>query len=139
MLVSLMMLACGEKSNAGTANGQTMQAKESVEVIYFHGKQRCTMCVAIEQNTLKAVNTELETEKRNGLVTVRVVDLSKTEGREFAKQFGVKWLTLLVVHKKNGKETAENLTDYAFDQIQRSPDGYRKGLAGKVRQMLGQK
>lgn len=27
--------------------------KDHVEVLYFHGKQRCATCIAIESNTLK--------------------------------------------------------------------------------------
>ena len=40
MMVSLILLACGEKSNAVTAKEQSRQVKDFVEVLYFHGKQR---------------------------------------------------------------------------------------------------
>ena len=38
MMVSLLMLACGEKSNTVTAKAQSWQVNDFVEILYFHGK-----------------------------------------------------------------------------------------------------
>ena len=51
MMVSFILLACGEKSNAVTAKAQSGQVNDFVEILYFHGKQRCMTCRSIEQNT----------------------------------------------------------------------------------------
>ena len=40
MMVSFILLACGEKSNAVTVKEQSGKVKDFVEVLYFHGKQR---------------------------------------------------------------------------------------------------
>lgn len=48
MMVSLILLAFGEKSNAVTVKEQSGKVKDFVEVLYFHGKQRCMTCRSIE-------------------------------------------------------------------------------------------
>lgn len=47
IMASLFMLACGNSSNAETARKQTKPAKDYVEVLLFHGKQRCITCRAL--------------------------------------------------------------------------------------------
>ena len=57
MISCLSLVACGngnakqerEKEDSGVAD------KEKVEVLYFHGKQRCATCKAIESNAKEAV------------------------------------------------------------------------------------
>lgn len=54
MISCLSLVACGngnakqerEKEDSGVAD------KEKVEVLYFHGKQRCATCKAIESNAM---------------------------------------------------------------------------------------
>ena len=56
MISCLSLVACGngnakqerEKEDSGVAD------KEKVEVLYFHGKQRCATCKAIESNAKEA-------------------------------------------------------------------------------------
>lgn len=38
LLVSLLVLACGEKVDTAPTKGHAEQAKDYVEVIYFHSK-----------------------------------------------------------------------------------------------------
>lgn len=136
MLVSLMMLACGEKSNAVTAKEQTAGMKDCVEVIYFHGKQRCVTCRAIEQHTKDVLNAQYSKQMKEGKVVLRVIDISKKENEAIAEKYEVTWSSLFLVSHKNGKEKAENLTEFAFGNARSNPDKFKDGLQQRINQAL---
>ena len=136
MMVSLILLACGEKSNAVTVKEQSGKVKDFVEVLYFHGKQRCVTCRSIEQNTKELVEAKFARQMKEGKVVYRVIDISKKENARIAEKYEVTWSSLFLVQHKNGKEKAENLTEYAFGHSRTQPEVFKKGLAEKVNQAL---
>ena len=136
MMVSLILLACGEKSNAVTVKEQSGKVKDFVEVLYFHGKQRCVTCRSIEQNTKELLESKFQRQMKEGKVVYRVIDISKTENAQIAEKYEVTWSSLFLVQHKNGKEKAENLTEFAFGHSRTQPEVFKKGLAEKVNQAL---
>ena len=136
MMVSLMLLACGEKSNAVTVKEQSGKVKDFVEVLYFHGKQRCVTCRSIEQNTKELLESKFQRQMKEGKVVYRVIDISKTENTQIAEMYEVTWSSLFLVQHKNGKEKAENLTEFAFGHSRTQPEVFKKGLAEKINQAL---
>ncbi|HJH65981.1 MAG TPA: nitrophenyl compound nitroreductase subunit ArsF family protein [Bacteroides mediterraneensis] len=134
----LLLSSCGMNSrNETTAQTetQTETIKDGVEVLYFHGKQRCATCIAIEKNT-RAVTDSLQTvsSDHTGL-TFRIIDISKAENEELARKYEVTWSSLFLVRHKNGQETAENLTEFAFKNARKSPETFQAGLARKIHEM----
>ena len=136
MMVSLLMLACGEKSNTVTAKAQSGQVKDFVEVLYFHGKQRCVTCRSIEQNTKELLEAKFTRQMKEGKVVYRVIDISKKGTVRRAEKYEVTWSSLFLVQHKNGKEKAENLTEFAFGHSRTQPGVFKKGLAEKINQAL---
>ena len=136
MMVSLILLACGEKSNAVTVKEQSGKVKDFVEVLYFHGKQRCVTCRSIEQNTKELLEAKFTQQMKAGKVVYRVIDISKKENARIAEKYEVTWSSLFLVQHKNGKEKAENLTEFAFGHSRTQPEVFKKGLADKVNQAL---
>ena len=136
MMVSLILLACGEKSNAVTAKEQSRQVKDFVEVLYFHGKQRCVTCRSIEQNTKELLEAKFTQQMKAGKVVYRVIDISKKENARIAEKYEVTWSSLFLVQHKNGKEKAENLTEFAFGHSRTQPAAFKKGLAEMINQAL---
>lgn len=63
--------------------------KNRVEVIYFHGKQRCATCMAIEKNARETVNAMFADEVKKGTVVFRTVDISTSEGEKVADKYEV--------------------------------------------------
>ena len=53
-----------------------------VEVLYFHGKQRCVTCKAIEKYTKEVVNADLAELVKNGKLRFKEVDISTPEGEK---------------------------------------------------------
>ena len=136
MMVSIILLACGEKSNAVTAIAQSGQVKDFVEILYFHGKQRCMTCRSIEQNTKELLDSKFQRQMKEGKVVFRVIDISKKENAWIAEKYEVTWSSLFLVQHKSGKEKAENLTKFAFGHSRTQPEVFKKGLAEKVNQAL---
>ena len=53
-----------------------MEQKDHVEVLYFHGKQRCATCMAIEKNAKEVVEVQFANELKNGTLVFRTIDIS---------------------------------------------------------------
>ena len=133
MIFALMigLMSCGSGEN--TASAKSTQ-KDRVEVIYFHGKQRCATCMAIEKNTREVINSLFAKELKNGKVVFKIVDISTTEGEKIADRYEVTWSSLFVNKWKGGKETRNNMTEFAFGNARKNPDAFKKGLANKIHQ-----
>ncbi len=123
------------RNGGNTANAESSE-KDRVEVIYFHGKQRCATCMAIEENAKELVNTAFVDEVKNGDVVFRTVDISTPEGEKIADRYEVTWSSLFVNKWKDGKETRYNMTEFGFGNARKNPDGFKKGLAEKILQSL---
>ena len=131
LIVGLM--SCGSGEN--TANAKSTQ-KDRVEVIYFHGKQRCATCMAIEKNTRGVINSLFANELKNGKVVFKIVDISTPEGEKIADKYEVTWSSLFVNKWKDGKEIRNNMTEFAFGNARKNPDAFKNTLADKIRQSL---
>ena len=136
LMVSLVMLACGQRTNSETDNEPTKQVKDYVEVLYFHGKQRCVTCRAIEQRTKEVINAQYAKQMQSGKVVLRVIDISMKENEAIAGKYQVTWSSLFLVSHKNGKEQAENLTEFAFGNARSNPDKFKEGLQLSINQAL---
>lgn len=54
------------ESTAKVEQVQPQKTGNRVEILYFHGKQRCATCMAIEKNTRELVNTTFAKELKMG-------------------------------------------------------------------------
>ena len=128
------MAACADgESKSLAANQQTK--KDVVEVLYFHGTQRCATCMAIEKNTNALVESAYAEQLKSGKLEFRSVDISK-EGA-LAEKYGVSWSSLILVdHDKDGKECSTNLTEFAFGNARTAPNKFKAGLSEQISEML---
>lgn len=115
---------------------ENQQAKRDVvEVLYFHGAQRCATCIAIERNAKELVESAYAESLKSGKLAFRSVDISKEEA--LAEKYEVSWSSLILVdYDKNGKESVTNLTDFAFGNARNAPDKFKKGLSERIVKML---
>lgn len=110
-------------------------AKERVEILYFHGTQRCATCLAIERNAKEAIESQFADALRTGKVVFRTIDISEAENKAIAEKYKVTWSSLFISRWKDGKETYENLTEYAFANARMAPDTFKKGLTIKIHEL----
>lgn len=126
LLVSLPLLwSCGGQSGKQAAADSK---SAEVEVLYFHGKQRCVTCKTIEKLAREVVEDSFGREVREGKVAFRVIDISSSDGAAEAEKYEVAWSSLLVV--SGGK--AENLTSEGFKYAKSQPDLFKSRLEESV-------
>lgn len=134
--MSLLVSACGNNSAQNNTTTEEQPEKDHVEILYFHGKQRCATCMAIESNTEEAIKTQFADELENGTVIFKTIDISDPENEKVADKYEVTWSSLIIGKWKDGKETYENLTEFAFANARTSPDTFKSGLTEKVKELL---
>lgn len=134
--IALLATPTQAKTNADNPTQQENSASPQVEVLYFHGKQRCATCMAIEKNARAAVSNQLAAEVKSGKVVFKTIDISQKANEKLAEKYQVTWSSLFVVGHKDGKESAKNLTPYAFQQARKDPEGFKKGLVQTVKDLL---
>lgn len=128
------LVACGHR--AGTAVAEAKPVKDQVEVVYFHGKQRCASCIAIEKSARETVETVFADEVKRGRVVFKTVDISTPEGEALADRYEVTWSSLFVNVWRDGRETRHDLTDFAFGNARKNPDAFKAGLSDRIREGL---
>ena len=128
------MVACsGGKTKSVAENQQTK--KDVVEVLYFHGAQRCATCMAIEKNTKELLEAAYAEQLKSGKLVFSSVDITKEEA--LAERYEVSWSSLILVdYDKSGKERATNLTEFAFGNARTAPDKFKQALSARITEML---
>ena len=120
MALSLGLLACGGGNAKTQESNDADNTKDRIEVLYFHGKKRCATCMAIE---------------KSGSLVFRVIDISQPENEALADKYEVTWSSLFVCRRKGGRETPENLTEFAFGSARKAPEAFKAGLAARIREL----
>lgn len=124
MRTILILLALGFAACGGpTAKNQVADTTPSdlTQVLYFHGKQRCVTCNAIEKLT-KEVTDSLADEK----IVMRVIDITQDEA--MADKYEVSWSALIL--DRGGK--VKNLTEMGFDYARTQPQIFKTRLTGAI-------
>ena len=135
-LLILLGVIIGLTACAADPQKEQEPPKDGVEILYFHGKQRCATCQAIEEETKALIDSQFSDEVKSGKVRFRIVDITKAENEALADKYEITWSALVLVKYNNGKETSENLTQFAFANARSNPALFKKELAAKINQML---
>lgn len=132
LMIGLISCNGGDATTANAAE----PVKDHVEVIYFHGKQRCATCMAIEKEAKAVVEQQFANDVKNGKVVFRSIDISDPKNESLANKYEVSWSSLYLTTVKNGKETRQNLTEFGFGNARSKPDVFKRGLAEKINAAL---
>lgn len=137
LITVFVLMACsnGSKSKAEATATEEKQSNR-IEVLYFHGAQRCITCRAIEANTVALLDSLYSKEKENGKIIFKVIDISKKENEQIADKYEVTWSSLFVNGWKDGKETVNNLTEFSFSNVRNAPDKFKEGIKSKIDELL---
>lgn len=137
-LLSLLLFAFNANVTAASPR-QSATAKDKLEVLYFHGKQRCITCRAIEKATKEVLDTYFANELKTGKIAYRIIDISQPANEKIADKYEVSWSSLFVNQWFKGKEFKNNLTELAFSYAKNSPDVFKSRLRKKIEELLKQK
>lgn len=108
------------------------QNSDVVELIYFHGTQRCATCTAVETVAKEVIDSLYQNEIKTGKLTFKVVDFSEKENEELANKYEVAFSSLII--DKNGQK--EDLTDIAFGNAKARPEVFKEKLAHSINHLL---
>ena len=110
---------------------------QTLDIRYFHGKQRCTTCMNIEKYTLEPLQEQYATQLQNGTIKMSIIDFSTAEGKKLADQQKVSFSSLFLVKKgKDKKETIVNLTRLGFQYAKNNPKEFKRLLREEIDKLL---
>lgn len=139
LILALVAALASCSRNAANDNPGSMQKeKDCVEVIYFHGKQRCLSCRAIEKFSRETVDSAFQNELNNGTVVYKVVDITTPEGEALADRYEVAGSSLFITKQKDGKETRCDMTESGFKNARKHTDIFKREVAGQIHEYLKQ-
>ncbi|MEY8687487.1 nitrophenyl compound nitroreductase subunit ArsF family protein [Bacteroides sp. AN502(2024)] len=141
LMLAAMLVSCGtEEKKAGTTDDAELTVQTTqpqVEVMYFHGKQRCMTCKAIEKVASETVAGNYAPQIADGKIRFTVIDIDSQEGEAIADKYRIARSSLLVVKRKSdGSESVENMTDKAFANARNNPDAFITMLCEVINRQL---
>ena len=139
LIATLVLVSCGNGSKKKTGENQAEEIQSNrIEVLYFHGAQRCITCRAIETNTVAFWIAFIQKKKADGKIIYKVIDISKKENEAIADKYEVTWSSLFVNGWKDGKENVNNMTEFSFSNAKNAPDKFKEGIKSKIDELLKQ-
>lgn len=102
-----------------------------VEVYYFHNERRCATCVAVEDESVKALNELYPEKMKSGEITFLSVNIEDDANKALTDKFEIAGQTLLLV--KGTKQ--ENLTNTAFMYATTKPDKLKKAIGEAIEKL----
>lgn len=136
LLTTITLTFLGNGQNAHAQSTTNTNQKEYIEILYFHGKQRCITCNAIEKLTKEVVDKDFAQLLKNGKVIFKAVDISTKEGEKIADKYEVTWSSLYINKWKEGKEAKNNMTEFSFSNAKNSPEVFKTGIKKKIDELL---
>lgn len=137
MLATIIMAAVSSCTNTTTNTEETQSETSSsapqVEVVYFHGKQRCLTCRAIERFAKEAVDSCFT---GNEAVNFKVVDITTSDGEQIADAYEIAGSALMIIKKADGKTSYEDMTAFAFQNARKNTSEFKSGIETKVKEYL---
>lgn len=132
-IFSLMITGCNAtESEKSKEAGKSMDNR--VEVIYFHGKMRCSSCKAMEKYASEAVDSLFKDELKAGKVIFRTVDIQDNEA--MADDYQVTGSSLFITSFSNGKESRKDMTEFGFKTARKHPGIFQDSVSNVIREFL---
>lgn len=134
----LSLLAVAMCAVAANAKGKTATvANTTVEVVVFHGVKQCETCKAIQKNSREVVEQYFKTPGKGKKVEYKVIDFSQEANKSIAEKYQIAWTSLVLIRKDaQGKETVNNLSQFAIKNARTNTDEFRKQLVEEIKKML---
>lgn len=129
--MAVIMMSCGgsiEKKSAETTKVQVAETAK-VMVYYFHSKQRCKTCLAIQD---VAAQTIKENFANNADVKFVELDYTESANETIANKYEVAGSSLIIV----GGDTQKNLTSQAFANALKNPEVLKETIIAEVNKHL---
>jgi len=110
------------------ANQNSVLQTENVEVYYFHFTRRCETCMAVENESRKAVEELYYKAMEEGRITFKALNLEEVEGKQIASKLNISGQTLLIV--RFGEKI--DLTNQGFMYARTDPEKLKKAIQDAI-------
>lgn len=135
-LLATLLFSCGGKTE-NKPTETVMQEQEQInmadasviKVYYFHGKQRCKTCIAIENVTK---NTIADSYNDNPKVKFVEIDIDEDKNKEIVEKYEIAFSSLLIAKG----EDYTDLTEQAFANAVNSPDALTSLIKEEVNKCI---
>ena len=129
VLATVILAACGNNPRkTATSDPQS----DGVEVLCFHGAQRCVTCTAIENGAKEVVDTYFAKQIEDGDISFRIIDITQPENAALADKYEITWSSILLVRR----QTLNDLTQFAFANARTNPDKFKAELKTAIEKLL---
>jgi hypothetical protein len=119
--------SCDAQGNKDTKTNTNLQT-DMVEVYYFHFTRRCETCMAVENESRKAVEELYANALEEGRIIFQSLNLEEEEGKQTGDKLNISSQTLLVV--KFGEKI--DLTSQGFMYARTDPEKLKKALQDAI-------
>jgi thiol-disulfide isomerase/thioredoxin len=93
-----------------------------VEVYYFHFTRRCGACVAIEEETQKALSQYFPEELKTGIIVFKSINIDESNSKALVEKYKIGGQALIVISGSNRAD----LTQQSFMYAQSNPDKFKQ-------------
>lgn len=135
VLAAVVLVACGNNPRkTATSDPQS----DGVEVLCFHGAKRCVTCTAIENGAKEVAETCFAGQIEAGDMSFRIIDITQPENAALAEKYEIAWSSILLVRRRDGRETVNDLTQFAFANARTNPDKFKAELKTAIEKLLAE-
>ncbi len=129
--MAMIMMSCGGSTEKKSTETAKVKAEETAKVMvyYFHSKQRCKTCLAIQK---VAEQTIAENFASNAEVKFVELDYTESTNEAIANKYEVAGSSLIIV----SGDAQKNLTSDAFANALKNPDVLKELIVAEVNKHL---
>ena len=108
------------------------KSKLKIKVYYFHVKERCNTCYAIEENYRKTLFTYFQAELDSGVIDMYIVNCELPENQVLVKKYDAYGSTFAITPYKNGADLKTiELSNWAYHTVNK-PEVFISELKSKI-------
>ena len=141
LIVTATILSCGNNSPISSMDKSVEELRNNmdanrVEVLFFHNRERCSSCLNMEKYTKEIVETYFAQQIKEGKLVLLICDIEDKNNTELTDDYQVIWTSLYINKWENGTESRHNMTEFAFLNVDSSPDEFKEGIRQQIEELL---
>lgn len=135
ILITLFLISCGNKTGEQETEKQAEEQivppvdSLSVNIYYFHGKQRCKTCIAVSDLAKRIIK---EVYADNSKVKFIEIDTSDKQYKSLVNKYQVSWNALIIV---KGEDSVD-ITEQAFANAISNPTALSALIKKEINQRI---
>lgn len=108
------------------------QETKKIEIYYFHLKNRCVTCRAVEKVTTETLKDHFSTQMKAGTITYKSINFEDKKNKALAKKYKIKGQSLVVIQG----DKKIDLTAKGFQYARNKPKDFERILKKEINSLL---